>query len=201
MSKRAIEYLRKLSIINNELDILKGKKMALKPVLIWPDPVLKKVSEPVTDFGDELQTIIKDLCDTMTMHGEPMAGLSAPQIGVSKRVFVMDIPPEHNEGNGTNGPEVFVNPEIIHKEGSFSWDEGCMSIPGLRGKVKRSYLVRMRYQNERGEYLERDAFYYLGGCFQHELDHLNGVLWVDYQSPMKREFVRKKMLKLKNQEV
>ena len=68
----------------------------------------------------------------------------------------------------------------------------------LRGKVKRSYLVRMRYQNEKGEHKEREAFYYLGGCFQHELDHLNGILWVDYQSPMKREFVKKKMLKLKS---
>jgi peptide deformylase len=169
--------------------------MAIKDVLIWPDPILKQVSKPVTDFGPGLQELIQDLRDTM--QSDAMAGLSAPQIGVSERVFIVDIPPEHNDGNGTNGPEVFVNPEIIYKEGSFSWNEGCMSIPGFRGKVTRSYLVKMRYQNELGEHFEREAFYYLGGCFQHELDHLNGVLWVDYQSPMKKNLIRKKMLRLK----
>ncbi|MCA9508881.1 MAG: peptide deformylase [Myxococcales bacterium] len=169
--------------------------MTTKPILIWPDPQLKKISESVDDFGEELQSLIRDISDTM--DAEPMAGLSAPQIGVLKRVFVIDIPPEHNEGNGTNGKEVFVNPEIIHKEGSFSWEEGCMSIPGFRGKVKRAYTVVMRYQNEKGEHKEREAFYYLGGCFQHELDHLNGILWVDYQSPLKRDFIRKKLQKLK----
>lgn len=169
--------------------------MALKNIVIWPDPVLQKVAEPVVDFGQDLQDLIKDITDIM--DSEPMAGLSAPQIGVSKRVFVIDIAPEHNDGNGTNGKEIFVNPEIFHKEGSFTWDEGCMSIPGQRGKVKRSYKVKMRYQNEHGEHLEREAFYYLGGCFQHELDHLNGIVWVDYQSPLKKAFIKKKMLKAK----
>ncbi|HXW53866.1 MAG TPA: peptide deformylase [Myxococcota bacterium] len=169
--------------------------MAIKDIVIWPDPILKKIAEPVVDFGDDLQALIKDICDTM--DDQPMAGLSAPQVGVSKRVFVIDIPPEHNEGNGTNGKEIFVNPEIYFTEGSFSWDEGCMSIPGYRGKVKRAHNVKMRYQNERGQHLDREAFYYLGGCFQHELDHLNGVLWVDYQGPIKKNFIRKKMLKLK----
>lgn len=169
--------------------------MAIKNILIWPDPILKQISQPITDFGEDLQTLIKDIRDTM--ETDSMAGLSAPQIGISKRVFVIDIPPEHNEGNGTNGPEVFINPEIYFKEGSFSWDEGCMSIPGFRGKVTRSYTVKMRYQNELGEHHDREAFYYLGGCFQHELDHLNGILWVDYQSHMKMSLIRKKMLRLK----
>lgn len=169
--------------------------MAVKDIVIWPDPVLKKVAQPVSDFGPDLASLIRDLRDTMEM--EPMAGLAAPQIGISKRVFIIDIPPEHNEGNGTNGIEVFVNPEIFFKEGSFSWEEGCMSIPGFRGKVTRSYSVKMRYQNELGQYLEREAFYYLSGCFQHELDHLNGLLWIDYQGPLKKEFIKKKMLSLK----
>lgn len=171
--------------------------MSVKNVLIWPDPRLLEISEPVTDFGDELQALIKDLYDVMDT--DSMAGLAAPQIGVLKRVFAMDIPPEHNEGNGTNGKEIFINPEIIAKEGSFVWEEGCMSIPGLRGKVKRSYAITMRYQNEKGEWLEKEAIYYLSGCYQHELDHLNGKLWVDYQSPLKKNFVRKKMLKLKSE--
>lgn len=169
--------------------------MAIKNILIWPDPILKQVSQPVTDFGEDLQKLVKDLRDTI--ETEAMAGLSAPQIGVSRRVFVIDILPEHNEGNGTNGPEAFINPEIYYRDGSFSWDEGCMSIPGFRGKVTRSYTVRMRYQNELGEPQDREAFYYLGGCFQHELDHLNGILWVDYQSHMKKSLIRKKMLRLK----
>jgi peptide deformylase len=169
--------------------------MAAKQILIWPDPILKKVAEPVTDFGEELQNLIQDLYDTL--DSEPMAGMAAPQIGVSKRVFVIDIDPEHNDGNGTNGKEVFINPEIFYKNGSFSWEEGCMSIPGFRGKVTRAHDVKMRYQNEKGDFLEREAFYYLGGCFQHELDHLNGILWIDYQSPMRRNFIRKKMEKLK----
>lgn len=173
--------------------------MAIKNIIIWPDAILKQVAKPVITFDDDLKALIKDLSDTM--DEEPMAGLSAPQIGVSKRVFVIDIPPEHNDGNGTNGKEVFINPEIYFKEGSFSWDEGCMSIPGFRGKVTRAHKVKMRYQNEQGEHIDREAFYYLGGCFQHELDHLNGILWVDYQSPIKRNFIKKKMLKLKKMPV
>ena len=169
--------------------------MAIRNILIWPDPILKRVAEPVTDFGDELQRLIKDMSDTMA--SEPMAGLSAPQIGVSKRVFVIDIRPEDNDGNGTDGREAFINPEIYFKDGSFSWEEGCMSIPGFRGKVTRSQVVRMRYQNQHGEHRDREAFYYLSGCFQHELDHLNGILWVDYQSSLKKSFIKKKMIKLR----
>jgi peptide deformylase len=170
--------------------------MAIKNIMIWPEPILKQVAQPVIDFGADLKALVQDLFDTM--DSEPMAGLAAPQIGVSKRVFVVDISPELNDGNGTSGKEVFVNPDIYFKEGSFSWDEGCMSIPGFRGKVVRANKIKMSYQNEYGEHLEREAFYYLGGCFQHELDHLNGILWVDYQSSMKKSFIKKKMLKLKS---
>jgi peptide deformylase len=170
--------------------------MAVKDIIIWPDPVLKKLSEPVSSFDNDLQDLVKDLCDTM--DSEPMAGLAAPQIGISKRVFVIDIPPEHNDGNGTQGKEVFINPEIIKQEGLFTWEEGCMSIPGYRGNVSRHERVVMRYNNEKGEILEREAFSYLSGCFQHELDHLNGILWIDYQSALKRNFIKKKMIRLKS---
>lgn len=170
--------------------------MAVKDILIWPDPVLKKISEPISDFGPQLQSLIKDLSESM--DSEPMAGLSAPQIGVSKRLFIIDIAPDQNDGNGTNGKEVFINPEIISREGSFTWDEGCMSIPGYRGKVRRDHRVVMRYQNERGEHLEREAFFYLSGCFQHEIDHLNGILWIDYQSALKKSFIKKKMNRIKS---
>lgn len=170
--------------------------MAVKNIVIWPDPVLKSVSEPVTQFNDELKFLVQDIFDTM--DSEPMAGLAAPQIGVLKRVFVLDIPPEHNDGNGTNGKEVFINPEIYQKEGSFSWEEGCMSVPGFRGKVTRANDIMVRYQNEHGEYLDKKATSYLAGGIQHELDHLDGILWVDYQSSIKKSFLKKKLMKIKN---
>jgi peptide deformylase len=191
-----IEMLYPWVIIFNEKYLFE-LTMAIKDILIWPDDRLKEISKPIIDFDEELKNIIKDLSDTMDAYG-PMAGLSAPQIGILKRVFILDIPPEDNEGNGTNGKEVFINPEIITKEGSFSWSEGCMSIPGLRGQVKRHDKVRLRYQDQNSLIHERDAHYYLSGGFQHELDHLNGILWVDYQSPLKKKFIKKKMLKYKD---
>ncbi|MBL4818963.1 MAG: peptide deformylase [Deltaproteobacteria bacterium] len=170
--------------------------MTVRKVHIWPDPVLQSTSESVKQVDDSIRELVQDLIDTMEHVGNS-AGLSGPQIGVSKRVFVVDIPAEHNDGNGTDGPEAFINPEIIEKEGQFEWDEGCLSIPEERGKVKRAIRVIMRYQDLNGETQEREAFDYLSGCFQHELDHLNGKLWVDYQSALKRDMIRKKMLKLK----
>lgn len=170
-----------------------------KKILIWPDPLLKERSQEITDFGPDLFAIINDLKATLQENPEPMAGLAAPQIGISKRVFIMDIPPEDNDGNGTNGIEVFINPEFYQPEGCFSWEEGCMSIPGLRGKVTRHDRIMMRWQDESGAFKEREAFFYLSGCFQHELDHLDGILWVDHQSALKRSMVKRKMLALKKQ--
>lgn len=169
--------------------------MAIKNIVFWPDAELCKPSAVVADFGEGLKQKVKDLFDTM--GSEPMAGLAAPQIGINLRFFACDIDPDDNDGNGTDGPEVFINPEIIKKEGEFTWEEGCMSIPGFKGQVTRSYQVVMRYQDLEGNFHEREAMDYLSGCFQHELDHLNGVLWVDYQSPTKKSFIKKKMLKLK----
>lgn len=168
--------------------------MAKKNIVIWPNEVLKEISQEITHFDDELRSLIKDLKDSI--ENEPLAGLAAPQIGINKRVFVMDIPPQDNEGNGTDGLEVFINPKIISSKGSFVWDEGCASIPDYRGKVKRAKQIIMEYQNEKGEVLQREAFDYLSGCYQHELDHLNGVLWVDYQSSLKRNLIKRKMLLL-----
>ena len=109
---------------------------------------------------------------------------------------MVDIAPEHNDGNGTNGPEAFINPEFIRKEGSFSWQEGCLSIPDLRGTVTRHMRVVMKYLDIEGKEREIEAFDYLSGCLQHENDHLDGKLWIDYQSPQRKEMVRKKMQKL-----
>ena len=171
--------------------------MTAREVLIWPDPRLKQISEPITQIDESTHRLVRDLTHTMVREG-PSAGISAPQIGVYKRLFIVDIPPDHNHGNGTEGVEVYINPEIIYKSDEvFTWDEGCLSLPGLRGQVTRHYTVVVRYQNLAGETLEREAIEYLGGCFQHEIDHLNGILWVDYQSKLKQNLIRKKMLKLK----
>lgn len=172
--------------------------MAAKEVLIWPDPALLKVSEHVEKIDDSILALVADLKATMEYEGNS-AGLAAPQIGVHKRVFVVDIPPEDNNGNGTNGPEAFINPEFLIKEGKLDWIEACMSIPGESGRVIRSSRVVMRYMDIEGQTREVEATDYLAGCFQHENDHLDGKLWVDYQSALKRNLVRKKMLKQKKQ--
>lgn len=171
--------------------------MSSREILIWPDPMLAKVSEPVTQFDDSLRALAQDLIDTMVYEGNA-AGLSAVQIGVLKRVFIADIPREHNNGNGTDGPQAFVNPEFTLKEGTLSWDEACMSIPEEYGPVKRAYRVIMKYQDLDGKHQEVEGVDYLAGCLQHEFDHLEGKLWIDYQGPIKRSLVKKRMIKLKN---
>jgi peptide deformylase len=170
--------------------------MIAKEILIWPDTNLSKTSASVDVIDDSIHNLVADLIATMKHEGNS-AGLAAPQIGIHKRLFIVDIPPENNNGNGTLGPEVFINPEFILKEGIMHWEEGCMSIPNERGWVTRFSRVIMRYLDLDGMRQEREAFDYLAGCFQHEADHLDGKLWVDYQSPLKRNLIRKKMLKLK----
>jgi peptide deformylase len=177
--------------------VYKWGLMSAKEILIWPDPTLAKVSEPVEIFDDSVRALAQDLIDTMVYEGNA-AGLSAPQIGVLKRVFIADIPKEKNDGNGTDGPEAFVNPVFVLKEGVLSWDEACLSIPDEYGPVKRAHHVIMKYQDLDGNHREVEGFDYLAGCLQHEFDHLEGKLWIDYQGPIKRNFVKKRMLKLKN---
>ncbi len=172
--------------------------MTAKEVLIWPDPNLSKTSMPIEEVDESIRALASELIATMEYEGNS-AGIAAPQIGIHKRIFIAHIPPSDNNGNGTNGPEAFINPEFILKEGDLHWEEGCLSIPGERGWVTRSSRVIMRYLDLNGEQQEKEAFDYLAGCFQHEADHLDGKLWIDYQSPLKRNLVRKKMLKLKKQ--
>jgi peptide deformylase len=170
--------------------------MGAKEILIWPDPILLKVSEPVESIDDEIRALAQDLIDTMVYEGNA-AGLAAPQIGVLKRVFIADIPREHNDGNGTDGPQAFINPEFVLKEGVLEWDESCLSIPNEYGPVKRSSRVIMKYLDLDGKEQEIEGFDYLAGCLQHEFDHLDGKLWIDYQGPIKKNLVKKRMLKLK----
>lgn len=171
--------------------------MGAKEILIWPHPTLSKVSEPVSKVDDEIRALAQDLMDTMVYEGNA-AGLAAPQIGVLKRVFIADIPKEHNDGNGTDGPQVFINPEFVLKEGTLQWDESCLSIPGEYGPVKRSHHVLMNYLDLDGNPQQIEGFDYLAGCLQHEFDHLEGKLWIDYQGSLKKNLVKRRMMKIKN---
>ena len=170
--------------------------MTICKLLIWPDEKLLKISNKINLINNDVKSLVKDLIDTMK-HEKNSAGIAAPQIGVNSCVFVININPDHNQGNGTNGYEVFINPKIIKKCGTFNWEEGCLSIPGESGVVTRFETISISYINLHGKTIEQEVDTYFSGCFQHELDHLNGKLWINYQSKLKQNLIKEKMLKLK----
>jgi peptide deformylase len=159
--------------------------MALRTILEFPDPRLRTRAEPVTRFDAALGTLIDDMLETM--YAAPGIGLAATQVDVHERVIVIDISKEHNE------PLVLVNPEILSREGEASTEEGCLSVPNIFDEVKRAAKVRVRAQDRNGTSFERDFDDILGVCIQHEMDHLEGRLFVDYLSDLKRERIRKKL--------
>lgn len=150
---------------------------------------------PVTEFNEELKQLAEDMAETM--YEAPGVGLAAPQVGVLKRMMVMDC----SAAEESNDLIVAVNPEIVASEGAAVEEEGCLSVPGFWASVKRAEIVTLRYQDVEGNTHERTADGLLGICMQHELDHLEGILFVDRLSPLKRSLFRKKYLKmLKEQE-
>ena len=156
--------------------------MALREILTVPDPRLKKVSEPVERVDDDLRALMDDMLETM--YDAPGIGLAAIQIGVPKRVIVMDIAPK----DGEREPRYFVNPEILWaSEETQPYEEGCLSVPDIYDEVERPAKVRLRYMNYQGETIEEDAEGVYAVCIQHEMDHLNGVLFIDYLSRLKRD--------------
>jgi peptide deformylase len=159
--------------------------MALRTILEFPDPRLRTRAEPVTRFDAALGTLIDDMLETM--YAAPGIGLAATQVDVHKRLIVIDISKEHNE------PLVLINPEILTREGEASTEEGCLSVPGIFDEVKRAAKVRVRAQDREGATYERDFDDILAVCIQHEMDHLEGTLFVDYLSDLKRERIRKKL--------
>jgi peptide deformylase len=146
---------------------------------------LRTRAEPVTSFDAALGTLVDDMLETM--YAAPGIGLAATQVDVHKRLIVIDISKEHNE------PLVLVNPEILAREGDASTEEGCLSVPGIFDEVKRAAKVRVRAKDRNGEPFERDFDDVLAVCVQHEMDHLEGRLFVDYLSDLKRERIRKKL--------
>jgi peptide deformylase len=159
--------------------------MALRTILEFPDPRLRKRAEIVTRFDAALGTLIDDMLETM--YAAPGIGLAATQVDVHQRVIVIDISREHNE------PLVLVNPEILAREGEASTEEGCLSVPNIFDEIKRAAKVRVRAQDRNGTSFERDFDDILAVCIQHEMDHLEGRLFVDYLSDLKRERIRKKL--------
>ena len=159
--------------------------MALKTILEYPAPRLRTRAQPVTRFDAELGRLIDDMFETM--YSAPGIGLAATQVDVHQRVIVIDISSERNE------PLVFINPEIVSREGEASTEEGCLSVPGIFDQVQRAAKVRVRARDRQGGVFERDYDDILAVCIQHEMDHLDGKLFVDYLSGLKRERIRKKL--------
>ncbi len=165
--------------------------MALLNILKFPDPRLRTRAEPVTEFDDELRQLVADMFETM--YEAPGIGLAATQVDVHKRLLVMDVSEDKNR------PMVLINPEILDAEGEEEMDEGCLSVPGYYETVRRAEKVRVRALNEHGESFEIEADGLEAVCIQHEMDHLEGKLFVDYLSSLKRDRIRKKLEKLEKQ--
>ena len=167
--------------------------MALRTILEYPDPRLRTRAQPVTRFDAALGALIDDLFETM--YAAPGIGLAATQVDVHQRVIVIDISPERKE------PLTIINPQILAREGEASTEEGCLSVPGIFDEVKRASKIRLRAQQRDGTPFESDYEDILAVCIQHEMDHLEGKLFVDYLSDLKRERIRKKLEKERRERV
>ncbi len=161
--------------------------MTIRKILYLPDARLRRVAAPIEKFDDDLNTLIADMFDTM--YSANGVGLAAPQIGVNLRLSVIDVVGDKKQ------QLVLVNPEIINAVGETQYVEGCLSVPGAYDTVIRATEVSIRAQNQKGAFFEMTAQGLLGECFQHEIDHLNGKLFVDLLSPLKRAMARRKLNK------
>lgn len=170
--------------------------MAILKIYEPPAPVLRKVATPVTAVTDEIRTLMDDMLETM--YDAPGIGLAAPQIGVSKRVIVMDIAPKGEAPN----PMRFINPEIIWtSEETSVCQEGCLSVPESFADVVRPAEVKVRFLDAQGVEQEMHADGLLATCIQHEIDHLNGVLFIDHLSSLKRDMILRRLKKSQKERV
>ena len=161
--------------------------MATLPILEYPDPRLKKVATPVAAVTADVRRLVRDLAETM--YSAPGVGLAATQVNVHKRVLVIDISDTKDQ------LRVFINPELLMAEGEAECEEGCLSVPGYYDKVTRAERIRVRAQDENGETFELSADGLLAVCIQHEMDHLQGKVFVEYLSPLKRARLAAKLRK------
>lgn len=168
--------------------------MPILPILHYPDPVLLTVGRPIEpeEIDDALRATVSDMFQTMEKAGG--VGLAAPQVGISKRLFVMDVPKE----DGENERHVLINPEIIHVEGDQVGDEGCLSFPGLYQVVKREMRVIARALDINGDEFEIDVADLAARCVLHETDHCDGIVFLDRMTPLKRQLAKRKIKTLQN---
>ncbi|HEX8163485.1 MAG TPA: peptide deformylase [Pyrinomonadaceae bacterium] len=164
--------------------------MALLEIVTYPNPVLGTPGEPVTEFDDALKRLVADMFETM--YEARGVGIAAPQVGVSKRLFVMDC----SGGQDPAQRVALVNPEILAVEGEQAGDEGCLSFPGISFEVKRSLRAVVRAQDVSGETFELDGMNLTARCVLHETDHCDGIVFIDRTTALKREWVKRKMKKL-----
>jgi peptide deformylase len=163
----------------------------VRKILKYGEPMLERRADPVTDFDTpELRELIGDMWETM--YAAKGVGLAAPQIGSSVRISVIDV----SVGEDETKKIVIINPEILSSEGTQTGEEGCLSIPGFREPVTRANQVMVRAQNEKGEAIELSGEELLARAFQHEIDHLNGILFINHLSTLKRDIIRRKIKKL-----
>ncbi len=165
--------------------------MAILDILHYPDPRLREKAAPVEAIDDGLQRLIDDMLETM--YNAPGIGLAATQVAVARRVLVLDVSEERDQ------PLVLINPEILEHRGEEEMEEGCLSVPGYYDRVRRAEWIRFRALGRDGDPIEREVDGLLAVCIQHEIDHLDGKLFVDYLSELKRQRVRKRLEKLRRQ--
>ncbi|MGB0900243.1 peptide deformylase [Halocynthiibacter sp.] len=169
--------------------------MTIRPILIHPDPRLKKVCDPIASVTDEMKKLADDMLSTM--YDAPGIGLAAPQVGILQRLIVLDC---EKDDDVDPAPIVMFNPEIIHESESRSvYDEGCLSIPDQYAEVERPAEVAVRWMDRDGEIREAEFDGLWATCVQHEIDHLEGTLFIDYLKPLKRQMITRKMQKLKRE--
>ncbi len=176
----------------------------LLPIFKYPEPVLLQKAKPVTEFNEELVVLAKNML--YTMYKTPGIGLAAPQIGKSIRMFVMDVDYEREKITKADGEEYFelsefqpfviINPEIKNKSGEIIHEEGCLSVPGIYEEVKRANNLTLHYQDLTGNHFEMEAEELRAVCIQHENDHLDGIVFLERLSMLKKKFAKKKYLRL-----
>lgn len=174
--------------------------MAILPIVEVPDPRLRQISQPVEGVDDDLRQLIDDMFETM--YAAPGIGLAAIQVGVPKRVLVIDLQePEEEGGDPVRDPRVFVNPEIVaESDNEVPYNEGCLSVPEQYAEVDRPDRIRARWLDRDGVAHDEEIEGLLAVCLQHEMDHLNGILFIDHLSRLKREMLLKKLAKQRREQ-
>jgi peptide deformylase len=163
----------------------------VREILIWPDPILKKKASPVGEVNESIRALVNDMFETM--YAADGVGLAAPQIGILKNIIVLDTTPRQPDSK----PYAMINPQIISLEGKMVYTEGCLSIPGEAEEVERAAKVTVKFLDPEGNPQKLEAEGLLAVAIQHETDHLNGTMFVDHLSALKRELIRKRMKRLK----